>query len=94
MFVYKGRCGTGKVTWILVAIGAINWGLVGLGGFFGSNWNLVSLLIGSWSPIVEYIVYVLVGIAGVMFVVHKCAKCSMAMKMHADGMGQGTGGQM
>ncbi len=44
---------------ILVIIGAINWGLVGIGG-----WNVVSMIFGAW-PIVERIIYVLVGLAGV-----------------------------
>lgn len=90
MFMVKGRCTTAKTIWILVAIGAINWGLVGLGGFFNGNWNLVSLLIGSWSPIVEYVVYVLVGIAGVMSLFHcKCNTCDAALKNHVSGMSGG-----
>ena len=32
--------------WILVIIGGLNWLLVGLGGFFGSNWNVVNLILG------------------------------------------------
>jgi len=56
-----------KIAWILVIIGAINWGLVGIGDFFGANWNVVNLILGgiSW---LEAIVYVLVGIAGVMMI--------------------------
>lgn len=46
-------------------VGALNWGLVGLGGFMGANWNVVNLVIGAW-PQVEWIIYVLVGIAGIM----------------------------
>lgn len=45
-------------TWLLV-VGALNWGLVGL-----LNVNLVNWLFGSW-PMVERVVYVLVGLAGV-----------------------------
>lgn len=47
----------------LVIVGAINWGLVGVGGFFDANWNLVNILLGS-VPLVESLVYLLVGIAG------------------------------
>jgi len=47
-------------TWILVVAGA-NWGLVGLGHFLGINVNLINLLFGSW-PVVENIVYVVVGL--------------------------------
>lgn len=47
----------------LVIVGAINWGLVGVGGFLDANWNLVNLLLGS-IPAAESLVYVLVGLAG------------------------------
>ncbi|HVZ76053.1 MAG TPA: DUF378 domain-containing protein [Candidatus Paceibacterota bacterium] len=54
---------------ILMIIGALNWGLVGLGGFMGANWNVIDLLLGSW-PQVEWVVYILVGIAGIMALVN------------------------
>jgi uncharacterized membrane protein YuzA (DUF378 family) len=53
-----------KIAWVLVIIGGINWLLVGLGGFMGGNWNLVTMLLGSW-PAVEWIVYILVGLSAV-----------------------------
>lgn len=49
-----------KVALVLIIIGAINWGLVGLFDF-----NLVSTLFGA-DTIITKIIYVLVGIAGVM----------------------------
>lgn len=49
---------------ILVIVGALNWGLVGVGGLLDSNLNLVNLIFG-FSPAVENIVYLLVGLAGV-----------------------------
>lgn len=59
------------IAWILVVIGAINWGLVGLSGFAGaSNWNVVNMILGSW-PQVEWAVYVLVGASGVWMLVKK-----------------------
>ncbi len=58
------------VAWLLVIIGAINWGLVGLGGFAGADWNVVSMLLGSW-PQVEWLVYVLVGASGVWMLLNK-----------------------
>ncbi|HTR18823.1 MAG TPA: DUF378 domain-containing protein [Candidatus Paceibacterota bacterium] len=59
------------VTWILLVIGGLNWLLVGLGGFFGGNWNVVNLLLGSW-PQVEWLVYILVGLSAVYEIVtHK-----------------------
>jgi uncharacterized protein len=54
---------------ILVIVGALNWGLVGIGGFAGTNLNVVNLILGAW-PMVEWIVYILVGVAGVMKLVN------------------------
>ncbi|HWH16361.1 MAG TPA: DUF378 domain-containing protein [Candidatus Paceibacterota bacterium] len=51
-----------KLAFVLTIIGGLNWGLVGLGGFMGTNLNLVNLLLGSW-PQVEWIVYILVGLS-------------------------------
>ena len=48
------------ISFILVIIGGLNWGLVGLGGFMGSNWNVVNMIVGSM-PAIEWLVYVLVG---------------------------------
>lgn len=71
-------CGLTKVACVLVTIGALNWLLVGLGYFFGGNWNVVKLLLGSW-PAVENVVYVLVGISGVLKLVGcKCSTCKVA----------------
>ena len=53
----------GMIGMVLVIVGAINWGLVGLGGFMGSNLNLVHMLLGRW-PQVEWVVYILVGLSG------------------------------
>lgn len=47
----------------LVIIGALNWGLIGIGMFFDANWNLVDILLG-WAPTVEALVYLLVGLSG------------------------------
>ena len=55
-------------------IGALNWGLVGLGDFLGSDLNVVHMLLGSM-PTVESVVYVLVGLAAVMKLL-KGGKCS------------------
>lgn len=57
-----------KVSFVLVIIGALNWGLVGIGNFLGSNLNLVDLLIGSWSMPLANIVYILVGVAAVLYI--------------------------
>ena len=63
-----------KISWILVIVGAINWGLVGLGGFFGGDWNVVHMLLGAW-PMVEGVVYVLVGLSAVWLAVDHKASC-------------------
>lgn len=47
----------------LVVVGALNWGLVGIGMLLDANLNLVELLLG-WAPILEAGVYLLVGLAG------------------------------
>jgi len=52
------------IAWWLLVIGGLNWLLVGVGGFLGGNWNLVYMLLGAW-PVVEWLVYVLVGLAAV-----------------------------
>ncbi len=66
------------VAFILVIVGALNWGLVGLGGFANANWNVVNMILGSW-PVVEWSVYVLVGLSAILLLVtHKktCKECS------------------
>lgn len=47
------------IAFILVVVGAINWGLVGV----NAEWNVVGMLLGRW-PVVESVVYVLVGLSG------------------------------
>lgn len=64
-------------TFILVIIGALNWGLIGLFKF-----NLVMALFGSW-PTVEQIIYILVGISAVYLVIahtKDCKTCMMGKK--------------
>lgn len=52
---------------ILVVVGGINWGLVGLGMLMGSDWNVVNMLLGS-VPMLEAVVYILVGLAAIKMV--------------------------
>lgn len=49
-------------------VGALNWGLVGVGNFLEMNLNLVNLILGS-VPTVENVVYLLVGVSAVVFLV-------------------------
>lgn len=75
---HKGVC---WVMMLLVVVGAVNWGLVGLGGFMGGNWNLVNLLLGSVAPL-ENLVYLLVGLSGLgLLAVHCNNKDCGCMKM-------------
>ena len=57
----------------LVVVGALNWGLVGLGNLMGSELNLVNMLLGSM-PALENLVYVLVGVSGVWMLMEKLGK--------------------
>lgn len=71
MCMTKGKmCPAHKVCAILVLVGALNWGLVGAFG-----WNLVNALLGNW-PMVERVVYILVGLSALMMLMKgKCKKC-------------------
>ena len=65
------------IAFTLVIVGAINWGLVALIKF-----NLVTMLFG-FMPVLETLVYVLVGLSGVYLIAtHKndCKTCSEMMK--------------
>jgi len=64
-----------KIAFILVVVGGLNWGLVALGTYMGSNWNIVNLLLGS-APTIENIVYLLVGLSALSFV-FKHKNCCM-----------------
>jgi len=66
------------ISFWLVIIGGLNWGLVALGSYMGSNWNVVNLLLGSY-PQIENLVYLLVGLAALncMFThKHDCRVCN------------------
>jgi|ETNmetMinimDraft_11_1059920.scaffolds.fasta_scaffold278578_2 uncharacterized membrane protein YuzA (DUF378 family) len=67
----SGLC---KASHWLILIGALNWGLVGVGDFMGQDLNVVNLVLGGM-PQVESLVYVLVGLSAVMKLVK--GKCSM-----------------
>ncbi len=53
-----------KIAYVLVLIGALNWGLYAL------NFDLVELLFGSW-PMVAKVVYLLVGLSALWLIVLK-----------------------
>lgn len=63
--------GLHTVTFILLIIGGLNWGLSAIG------YNVVEMLLGSW-PAVLQVVYILVGLSAVVELVsHKkdCKAC-------------------
>lgn len=64
-------CGVCKILGVLVALGAINWGLYGL-----FQLDLVEKVLGIMTPGAK-IVYGLIGVAGVLKVVSlfKCCPC-------------------
>lgn len=67
------------VAWILVVVGGINWGLEGVGMLTDNSLNLVNMLVGNW-PMVEALVYLLVGVSAVyVLLTHKkdCRECSV-----------------
>lgn len=49
------------ISLLLVIIGAINWGLIGLFDF-----NLVSLIFGGAESMLTKVIYILVGLAGIL----------------------------
>jgi len=62
------------IAWVLVVIGALNWGLV---GFF--NFNLVAAIFGAGSML-SSIVYSLVGLSAVVLVIYKILKHKKSRK--------------
>jgi len=64
-----------KTAFILVIIGALNWGLIAIGYYMGQDWNVVNLLLGPWAWL-EYLVYLLVGLSALLIVFSKkCWNC-------------------
>jgi uncharacterized membrane protein YuzA (DUF378 family) len=84
--------GWGLVSHVLVIIGGLNWGLVGVGMVAGGvNLNVVNLLLGRF-PVLEAVVYLLVGVAAVTLSFGcrgmKCAGCSGCGECAMPGMGK------
>ncbi len=73
----KGECTMAMIAKVLVVVGGVNWGLVGLGMLLGTvgGWNVLNMILG-FSPVLEGVVYILVGISAVMMIFGcKCGKC-------------------
>ena len=58
----------GLIAWILVVIGALNWGLVGT-----FNFDLVAAILGDMT-IASKVVYILVGVAALVVIAKKSKK--------------------
>jgi len=58
----KNNMTLNKIVYFLVIVGALNWGLVGLGYFFNTDWNVIDLIFGRWAAL-ENAIYVLVGLS-------------------------------
>ncbi len=84
---FRGMCAFHKISWVLVIVGALNWGIVGA---FGGDWNLVMKLLGQW-PAAERIVYVLVGVSALMMLAQAkcCGKCEHHEHGHEHGPSSG-----
>jgi len=66
------------ITWILLVVGGLNWGLTALG------WNVVHMLLGSWSS-VETLVYLLVGVSAIVEIVTHRNTCKLCGKQAMGG---------
>lgn len=68
------------IAFILAMIGALNWGLIGLGSMIGSNLNVVGMLLAAIGlSSLESTVYLIVGLSAVwLLVMHKkeCKVCA------------------
>jgi hypothetical protein len=60
----------GFITWILLILGGINWGLIGI----NSNYNLVVMALGTDSTPLARGIYIVIGIAALFAIYFKC-KC-------------------
>ncbi|MDO8617670.1 MAG: DUF378 domain-containing protein [Candidatus Uhrbacteria bacterium] len=64
-------CGVHKVAWVLVIIGALNWGLIGLVKF-----DAVTVIFGAW-PMLVRVIFVLVGLSALaMLTMKMCKGCT------------------
>lgn len=52
---------------VLVIVGALNWGLYGLGAYTGGRIDLVDMVLGS-VPWLQNLVYILVGLSGLYLI--------------------------
>ncbi len=55
-----------SISFVITVLGAIQWGLIGLGGFIGKNINVISFLSRGNSTF-EYVAYSIIGISGLFY---------------------------
>lgn len=81
LIIYLIRMKLHAIAFMLVVIGGLNWGLIAIGTYMGTNLNVVNLLLGPW-PSVETVVYLLVGLSSVSLLFShnkECRMCSSGM---------------
>jgi uncharacterized membrane protein YuzA (DUF378 family) len=60
------------ISYVLLVVGGLNWGLVGIGNFMGMNLDLVNLIFGA-IPVLRDIVYIVVGLGALYAIYHLMA---------------------
>ncbi len=56
------------ISYYLVIVGGVNYGLVGLGNLMDQDWDLLGLILG-YAPVLQDIVYLIIGVAAVVMIV-------------------------
>jgi len=72
------KCWAGKLAWLLLVIGGLNWGLVGIGHFVNGSWdswNVLLSVLGGLGWLLA-VIYVLVGLSALMAIFGcRCKNC-------------------
>ncbi len=56
-----------SASFIITCLGALQWGLVGLGGFIGKNLNVIAF-VSRGKTTIEYTLYLVVGLAAIAYI--------------------------
>ncbi len=56
-----------SVSFIVTSLGALLWGIVGVGGFIGKNLNVISFL-SKGNSLIEYSIYIFIGVCSVVYI--------------------------
>lgn len=64
------------VACVLLVVGGLNWGLTGLGMLLKTNLSVVNLILGG-IPVLEAIVYLLVGVSAVVHLMMCGKECKV-----------------